>query len=105
MNLLQKNKPDNLIIKLTKITDKESAAKFDMESCILATIDSITQQTDLIATDFDINYKSSRKSLNGFKSELKNQKEVVYSFVGFDSDESNTYFTISNPMLNWTEKT
>lgn len=104
MNIFKRNRSENWIIKLFKITDSQSAELFDMENCILTTIDSITQRTDLPATDFDINYKNSNKTLNGFKKALKNQKEIVYNFVGFDSDKTNTYFTISNPMLNYTEK-
>ena len=104
MNLFGKKKTENWIIKLFKITDKKSAEKFDMERCILSVIDFISQYSNLKATDFDLNYKDSRKTLNGFKKALKNQKEIVYSSVGFDSYKTNTYFTISNPMLNWTEQ-
>ncbi len=104
MNLFRKNRDENWIIKLFKITDDKNAEQFDMENCILSTIDFINQKTDLKASDFDINYSNSRKTLSGFKTALKNQKEIVYSFVGFDSNNSNTYFTISNPMLNYTEK-
>ena len=104
MNFFRKNRTENWIIKLFKITDNNTAEQFDMESCILSTIDSISQKTELKATDFDINYKDSRKTLNGFKKALKKQKEIVYSFVGFDSDKTKTYFTVDNPMLNWTEQ-
>ena len=104
MNLFGKNKTENWIIKLFKITDNKIAGEFDMENCILSTIDSLSQKTDLKATDFDINYKDSKKTLNGFKNALKNQKEIVYTFVGFNSDKTSTYFTISNPMLNYTEQ-
>lgn len=105
MNLFGKNKTENWIIKLFKITDNETAEKFDMENCILLAIDSILSQNSILkATDFDINYKDSRKTLNGFKKALKKQKEIVYSFVGFNSDKTNTNFTIDNPMLNWTEQ-
>ena len=103
-NLFGKKKTYNWIIKLFKITDNKNAVKFDMENCILSVIDSITKCSNLKATDFDINYKDSRKTLNGFKKALKKQKEIVYSFVSFDSNNTNTYFAISNPMLNWTEK-
>ncbi|MDF1698564.1 MAG: hypothetical protein P1U56_22120 [Saprospiraceae bacterium] len=104
MNFFSKNTTENWIIKLFKITDNKTVEQFDMESCILSTIDSICQKTELKATDFDINYKDSRKTLNGFKKALSKQKEVVYSFVGFNSDKTNTYFTVDNPMLNWTER-
>ncbi|WP_298549265.1 hypothetical protein [uncultured Aquimarina sp.] len=104
MNFFRKNRTENWIIKLFKITDNKTAEQFDMQSCILSAIDLISQKTELKATDFDINYRSSSKTLNGFKKALKKQKEVVYSFVGFNSDKTNTYFTIDNPMLNWTEK-
>lgn len=101
MNIFQKNRTENWIIKLFKITDAKIAGQFNMESCIISVIDRICQETDLKATDFDINYKNSIKSLNGFKKALSNQKEIVYSFVGFNSDKTNTFFTISNPMLNY----
>lgn len=104
MNFFRKNRTENWIIKLFKITDNKTAEQFDMQSCILSVIDLISQKTELKATDFDINYRDSRKTLSGFKKALKKQKEVVYSFVGFNSDKTNTYFTIDNPMLNWTEK-
>lgn len=104
MNFFRKNRTENWVIKLFKITNNKIAEDFDMESCILSVINSISQKTELKATDFDINYKDSRKTLNGFKKALKKQKEIVYSFVGFDSNKTNTYFTIDNPMLNWTEQ-
>jgi hypothetical protein len=104
MNLFRKNKTENWVIKLFKITDKKIAENFDMEKCILLTIDSISQFSDLKATDFDINYKDSKKTLNGFKKALKKHNEIVYSFVGFGSNKTNTYFTLNNPMLNWNEK-
>lgn len=104
MKLFGRKKTENWIIKLFKITDRKTAENFGIEKCILSTIDLIRKYSDLKATDFDINYRDSRKSFNGYKKALKNQKEIVYSFVGFDSDRSNTYFSISNPMLNWTEQ-
>lgn len=104
MNFFRKNRIENWIIKLFKISDNKIAEQFDMESCILSTIDSISQKTELKATDFDINYKDSRKTLNGFKTALAKQNEIVYSFVGFNTDKTNTYFTVDNPMLNLTEK-
>ena len=104
MNFFGKNRTENWIIKLFKITNNKTAEQFDMESCILSTIDLISQKTELKATHFDINYKNSRKTLNGFKKALKKQKDIVYSFVGFNSNKTNTYFTVDNPMLNWTEQ-
>lgn len=104
MNFFRKNRTENWIIKLFKITDNKTAEQFDMQSCILSVIDLISQNPELEATNFDINYRDLTKTLNGFKKALKKQKEVVYSFVGFNSDKTNTYFTINNPMLNWTEK-
>lgn len=103
MNFFRKNRTQNWIIKLLKITDNNTAEQFDMGSCILSMIDSISQKTELKATHFDINYKNSIKTLNGFKKALVKQEEIVYCFIGFNSDKTNTYFTIDNPMLNWTE--
>lgn len=104
MNLFGKKKTENWIIKLFKITDKNSAVEFDMENRILSTTETISQTTKLKATDFSFNYKNPRKTLNGFKKALKTEKEIVYAFVGFDSDKNRTYFTIDNPMLNWNEQ-
>lgn len=104
MNFFKKNRTKNWIIKLYKITDNKTAEQFDMQSCILLAIELISQKTKLKATDFYINYKDSRKTLNGFKKALEKQKEVVYSFVSFNSDKTNTHFSINNPMLNWTQK-
>ncbi|MFY7669460.1 hypothetical protein ACOSP6_00095 [Tenacibaculum sp. MEBiC06402] len=104
MNFFWKNITENWIIKLFKITDNKIAQDFNMESCILSVIDSISQTTELKANLFDINYRDSRKTLNGFKKALKKQKEIVYSSVDFDSNKTNTFFTIENPMLNWTEQ-
>ena len=104
MNFFRKNRTENWIIKLFKITDNKTAEQFNIENCILSTIDSITQKTKLKATDFDLNYKNSGKTLNGFKKALRKQKEVVYSIVGFNSEKTDTYFTVANPMLNWTEQ-
>lgn len=104
MDFFRKNRTENLLIKLFKITDNKTAKQFDMESCILSTIDSITTITDLKATNFDINFRDSRRTLTGFKKVLKINKEIVYGFVGFDSEKTKTHFTISNPMLNWTEQ-
>jgi hypothetical protein len=104
MNLFRKKKPDNWIVKLFRITDQKSAEDFNMEECIINTIKFIEQESILKPTDFDINYQITRKSLNGFMKALKSQKEIVYSFVGFDSNNTNSLFVISNPMLNWTKK-
>ena len=104
MNFFKRNRIENWIVKLFKITDSQSAEQFDMESCILSSIYSINQNTGLTATDFDLNYKDSLNTLKGFKKALKNQNEIVYSFVRFESDKTNTYFSISNPMLNYMEQ-
>jgi hypothetical protein len=103
MNFFRKNRTENVVIKLFKICNPQTAVQFDIECCILSTIDLISQNTELKPTDFDLNYKDSRKTLHGFKKALREEKEVVYSFVGFNSDKTNTYFTVENPMLNRTE--
>lgn len=101
MNIFRKNRPKNWVIKLFKITDQDSAVGFDMELCILSIIDYVSQQYGLRAMVFDLNYRTSPKTLDGFKRALKSQKEIVYSFIGFDSNKNGTYFSISNPMLNF----
>lgn len=100
MNLFQSKKHYNWIIKLFKITDIHSAKSFDMENCILLTIDLIHQNTHLNSSDFDLNYTISKKNLKGFQKALKSQKEIIYGYVGFNSKEKKAYFTTNNSMLN-----
>jgi len=49
-----------------------------------------------------LNYRDSRKTLDGFRKALQNQEEIVHCLIGFDSNKTKTYFSVSNPMLNWT---
>ena len=105
MKFLKKNRTKNLVIKLFKLTDQNSAEKFEMESNILFCIERIEQVTELKAKIFDINYQSIYKTKSGFQKALKSNKELVYCFVDFDSEKTKTYFSISNQMLNLNEKT
>lgn len=104
MKFLKKNRTKNWIIKLFKLTDQNSAETFEMESKILFCIERIEQLTELKAKTFDINYQSIYKTKSGFEKALKSNKELVYCFVDFDSDKTETYFSISNQMLNLNEK-
>ncbi len=104
MNFLKKNRTQNWIIKLFKLTDQNSAETFEMESNILLCIDRIEELTELKAKAFDINYQSFYKTKSRFEKVLKSNKEVVYCFVDFDSENTETYFSISNQMLNLNEK-
>ena len=104
MNFLKKNRTKNWIIKLFKLTDQNSAEKFEMESKILFCIEQIEKITGLTAKAFDINYQSIYKTKSGFGKALKSNKEIVYCFVDFDSEKTETYFSISNQMLNLNEK-
>ena len=105
MKFLKKNRTKNWVIKLFKLTDQNSAEKFEMESNILFCIERIEQVTELKAKIFDINYQSIYKTKSGFQKALKSNKELVYCFVDFDSEKTKTYFSISNQMLNLNEKT
>tara|TARA_R110002072_G_C7782688_1_gene520208 strand:+ start:31 stop:783 length:753 start_codon:yes stop_codon:yes gene_type:complete len=104
MKFLKKNRTKNWVIKLFKLTDQNSAEKFEMASHILLCIDRIERLTELKAKAFDINYQSFYKTKSGFEKALKSNKELVYCFVDFDSEKTETYFSISNQMLNLNEK-
>lgn len=104
MKLFGIQKTKNWIIKLFKVTDTKTAEEFNMKECILSVIDSLSKATNITANHFELNYRDSRRTLKGFKKILKDQEEIVYSFVGFDTEKTNNYFTISNPMLNWIER-
>ncbi|MDX6748133.1 hypothetical protein SHK09_15150 [Polaribacter sp. PL03] len=104
MKFLKKNRTKNWIIKLFKLTDQNSAEKFEMESKILFCIEQIEKITGITAKAFDINYQSIYKTKSGFKKALKSNKELVYCFIDFDSKKTETYFSISNQMLNLKEK-
>ena len=104
MKFLKKNRTKNWIIKFFKLTDQNSAEKFEMESKVLFCIEQIEQLTELKAKTFDINYQSIYKTKSGFEKALKSKKDLVYCFVDFDSEKTETYFSISNQMLNLNEK-
>ena len=104
MKFLKKNRTKNWIIKLFKLTDQNSAEKFKMESNILLCINRIERFTELKAKAFDINYQSFYKTKSGFEKALKSNNELVYCFVDFDSEKTESYFSISNQMLNLNEK-
>ncbi len=86
------------------MTDQNLAEKYEMESKILFCIERIEKLTELKAKTFDINYQSIYKTKSGFEKALKSNKELVYCFVDFDSEKTETYFSISNQMLNLNEK-
>ena len=67
MNFLKKKQTENWIIKLFKLTDQNSAEKFDMESKILLCNNLIEERTELKSENFDINYQSSYKTKKGFE--------------------------------------
>lgn len=104
MKFLKKNRRKNWIIKLFKLTDQNSAETFEMESNILFLIEGIEKLAGLTAKSFDINYQSAYKTKSGFENALKSSKELVYCFVDFDSEKNGTYFSISNQMMNSTDK-
>lgn len=104
MNFLKKKQTENWIIKSFKLTDQNSAEKFDMESKILFCNNLIEERTELKSENFDINYQSSYKTKKGFEKALKSKKEIVICIVDFNSDKTDTYFSIDNQMLNLTEK-
>ena len=104
MNFLKKKQTENWIIKLFKLTDQNSAEKFDMESKILFCNNLIGKITELKSENFDINYQSNYKTKKGFEKALKSKKELIICIVGFGSDKTGTYFSITNQMLNLKEK-
>lgn len=104
MNFLKKIQTEIWVIKLFKLTDQNSAEKFDMESKVLFCNNLIEERTELKSENFDINYQSSYKTKKGFEKALKSKKEIVICIVDFNSDKTDTYFSIDNQMLNLTEK-
>ena len=104
MKFLKKKRTKNWIIKLFKLADQNSAETFDMESKIIFCIQQIEKITKLTAKSFYLNYQSIYKSKSSFEKALKTNKEIVYCFVDFDSEKTDSYFSIDNQMLNLTDK-
>lgn len=89
-------------LELYKISDQQSASTFDTQELLLQAIELMEDLTGVKADNFSLNYSNkSCKTIKGFKSQLQAYKEVVYCYVGFNSNETNTYFTVSNPLLNY----
>ncbi|MBK7131128.1 MAG: hypothetical protein IPH66_17460 [Crocinitomicaceae bacterium] len=104
MKLFFKKEPENWILKLYRITDKNSALEFDAESCALLAVELVEKECHLSATDFVINFQNSIHSLSEWKKKVKSQKEIAYSYIGFNSNKTNSFLTLSNPMINCTAK-
>jgi HSP90 family molecular chaperone len=75
-----------------------------MEIFILTTIENISKLSGLKPDSFNINYRNSGKTLRTFKRSFKKHKTKVYSSLTFNSTKSDTFFKISNFVLNYFEK-
>ncbi len=103
MSIFQKSGRQHYFLELFKITDQQSASEFNTKELILTTVDLIQNATELEADDLSLNFESkSYKSIEGFKSHLQ-KHTVVHSHIGFNSNSSHTFFSVSNPMLNYTK--
>ncbi|UOK41631.1 MULTISPECIES: hypothetical protein [Flavobacterium] len=91
------------LIKLYKITDQNSAEKFPTSKLISESIDELKSLIEIPPTDFELNYSKKYKSLKTFETALS-KSEVIYSYVGFDTEKTKCYFTVDNSMLNYTNK-
>ncbi|WP_258097558.1 hypothetical protein [Marinoscillum pacificum] len=69
---------------------------------MIQAVELIERLSGIKATDFSLNYTSkSYKTIKGFVSRYQKYKDVVYCDVGFNSNETNTFFSISNSLLNY----
>ncbi|SEL53970.1 hypothetical protein SAMN04487910_2757 [Aquimarina amphilecti] len=104
MGFFNRTKSFNWIIKLFKITDEQSVNEFKTEESILKSVELITNQTNLIPTHLDVNFTEVRNKLNDFKKVIAKQEEIYDSMICFGTDRDNTHFSITNQILNYTEK-
>lgn len=102
MSIFGRKDRQHYFLELYKISDQQSASDFDTLELVLQAVELLENLTGVKADNFSLNYASkSYKTIRGFKSQFQRYKEVVYCYVGFNSNETNTYFTVSNPLLNY----
>ena len=102
MSIFGRKDRQHYFLELYKISDQQSASDFDTQELVLQAVELLENLTGVKADNFSLNYSSkSYKTIRGFKSQFQRYKEVVYCYVGFNSNETNTYFTVSNPLLNY----
>jgi len=101
---LFKKKSDIIVLKLFKITDEKLAVSFEMKKLLFQAINEIEKISTKQADSFCLNFNKNYNTLKGFKNALTKVPEIVYSFINFDSNKTNTFFSVDNAMLNYIHK-
>ncbi|WP_339608105.1 hypothetical protein [uncultured Roseivirga sp.] len=102
MGIFGRRDRQHYFLELYKIADQQSASEFDTQGLILRAVELLGNLTGLKANSFNLNYSDkSYKTVKGFKSRFQKYSEVVHCFVAFDSKNTHTCFTVSNPILNY----
>uniref|UniRef100_UPI0040483BBC hypothetical protein n=1 Tax=Roseivirga sp. TaxID=1964215 RepID=UPI0040483BBC len=102
MGIFGRRDRQHYFLELYKITDQQSASEFDTQGLVLRAVELLESFKKLKADNFSLNYSDkSFKTIKGFKSRFQKYSEVVYCYVGFDSNKTNTCFTVNNPLLNY----
>lgn len=84
------------------VSDQQFALEFNTEELILKTVELLKDFTGLRSHSFTFNYSDKiTRTIKGFRARFKKYSEVVDCFVGFDSNNTNTYFRVANPLLNY----
>jgi hypothetical protein len=89
------------VVKLFKITNEQSAKSFPMKKALLENIEHLTNLTGLTPTHFTLNYSKDYRTFKGFQVALSKQTEIVYAFVGFDTDKTKCLLVAHNAMENY----
>lgn len=101
MKIPNRKKSHFYILKLFKITDRQSAKAFPMRKAVLETIENLKNLTSLAPTHFNVNYSKDYKTFKGFEAALKKMQEIVFAFVEFDTDKTKCSFVADNAMENY----
>lgn len=91
------------LIKLYKITDQNSYGQFPTSELVIDCINRLKSLIEFSPTNFELNYSKKYKSLKAFETALT-KSEVIYSCIEFDTEKTDCFFTVANPMLNYTNK-
>lgn len=91
------------VLKLFKITDEQSAKSFPMKKALVENIEHLTNLTGLTPTHFTLNYSKDYSTFEGFRAALSKKTEIVYAFVGFDTDKTKCLFVAENAMENYSK--
>lgn len=91
------------LIKLYKITDQNNSEKFPASKLISESIDELKSLIKTSPTEFELNYSKKYKSQRTFETDLS-KSEIIYSYIGFDTEKTKCHFTVNNSMLNYANK-